>query len=175
MKILLSLLSTLCLSGCIYTDVYVHEETQILNRRTPADHDRIVDLLADAEFLLYPDLTYFRSGYDVPYVLLSAISKEPGAIHISSVQFFNIDTGLLHESAVDETGTLQYSENFGGISNLGRYSKGFRLSVADIYPKVYGASEIEMTISYSVYGRSTESKTFRLKRLTDVFFILGAA
>ena len=174
MKKFLSLFLVLFLYGCTYTDIYVHEETEIFRKFTPSRHDYIVSVLEEFELILYPNFRYFRPGYDDQYALLGIISKEPASIHISNVKFANIDTGLLHEYIVNETVTTFSSESFRGIRNLDFYGNGIRLSGEEIYPKFYGASEIEMTIFYSVDGRSNESKTFKLKRVTDVSFILGA-
>lgn len=137
-----------------------------------SEPDEVVKILSDAELVRYPDFAYFPPGYDNPCVSLNVISKDAGPLHISKVEFLNVDTGLLYEVAVNETVTPAYSDSFRGIRNLERYSTGVRLSGEDIYPKLYGASAIDMTVSYSIRDGSNGSRSFNLKPASVKQFIL---
>lgn len=174
MKKLLSLFSVLFLYGCTYTDVYVHEDTEVFSNIGLERNSNIVNALEEFDLILYPNFRRFRPGYDDRYALLGIFSKEPVSIHVSNVKFVNLDTGSLHEYIVNETLTTFAPEDFRGNLNLDFYGSGTRISGEEIYQDIYGAMEIEMTVFYSVNGRSIESKTFKLKRVTDVSFILGA-
>ena len=172
MKGIFSVFPVLLLCGCTYTDVYVHEETDSIRKKWFTEPEYIHELLDDVDLIIFPNFREFQPGYENPSGQLGVISKDPVAIRFKDAKFANPDTGFRYEKIMNESLETREIEGFAGAGLWNYYVGGIALIGKENYSDFYGASEIEITISYSVNGNFDESMTFKLARISKGYFIL---